>query len=518
MMGRYGREDQVSVGYGKLRGVWAGSPSAPKALLIASMPAATTRARPRLTPIAAVLLVTAMTIPSARWGDFDMFWHLSNGRLMERDGGFPSPDVFSWSAAGRDVGLNSVLFERLFYLLWRLDGGAALAGLASLLFACALLPFALLIGRLSLKPWAEAIAIVLLAFAFVPYAGARPHMLGPVLLGALALLVERPFGLRKGLLAGVVLGCWVNLHGSFLMGFAFVGTVAAAWLYERDRQATTAAGMALLIGAAATLLSPFGFELWRMPFRVSSHPLLAHFNEDWFALRPLSVEGAVMGVLIVAAATRGVWRRSDPRALATLPLVLPAIQYQRLTILAVPLLLVAVLERLTELRPSLKIAPESKLGRTASRRAMDVMAWAILIIGGVLVVGTATPAGMGSTASRPLPVAAVDRLLACGAPAPVWNDYNWGGYLLWRGEGRYTVGMDGRAETLYPLAVFDDYFTVQDGRTGWQDILQASPAQYILVPDNGSIGLDELPGWQRVYADGIAVLGKRAGADWTCAP
>ena len=123
----------------------------------------------RLTPVAAVILLAGMHLSLRNWTDYDLFWHLSNGRLMVRDGISPSPDRFSWAGAGRVVALHYARVDRIMYTLWEWNGPAALSVFSGLLLLGALLPFALLIGRLGLKPFAEAGAILLLATAFLPF-------------------------------------------------------------------------------------------------------------------------------------------------------------------------------------------------------------------------------------------------------------------------------------------------------------------------------------------------------------
>lgn len=471
--------------------------------------------RARLTPPIAIVLVAVMFFPLQQWADYDIFWHLSNGRLLAEDGLFPSPDRFSWSAAGGHVALNSVQVDHLFYLIWQWAGPAALASFSALLYGAALLPFALYIGRVGFQPWAEVVALIFLAVALLPYSGARPHLLGTVILGLLVLLVERPFGLWKALAAGAALGLWVNLHGSFFVGFVLMGSAAFAWLMLRDRRATACATLSLAIGASATALSPYGLELWRMPFRVSSHPLLSTVNTDWFSLRPFSPSYAPMGLLILAAAALGTWRRWEPRTLAALILILPAIQYARLTPFAAPLLFVVVIDRLVERAPWIAITSTSSIARHAARRSMEGIAWGIVILGTILL-SIKAPSQIESSAIYPFPEVAVDRLLECGAPGPVWNDYNWGGYLLWRGNGEYTVAIDGRAEALYAVDVFTDYLTVVQGQIGWDRIIQQSPAQYALIPADSLFSIGSLPGWQVVHTDAVAILAARTNAVWLC--
>lgn len=469
----------------------------------------------RLTPLGAIVVVAAMIANTRRWADYDLFWHLANGRLMVEAASFPSPDRFSWSMAGQPYLAYSAQADRLFYLLWKAGGAPALGLFAAVALVLALLPFALLIGRLGARPWVEAATLLLIATATGPYWGARPHVLGFVIFGLLVYLVERPFGLARALLAGGLLGLWANLHGTFHIGFGLVGLAVLAWLMARDLRSATAAALAFALGFSGSLLSPYGLRLWIAPFATVANPTLPLVNVDWTSLRPLSPTFAAMGLLLLVAVAVGVWRASDPRAGAALGLVLPAIQIARLTPFAAPLLGLVVLERLVGRLPRLKLdAGSPVLALTASRRA-TVGVWSLLPVG-LLLALPLLPASIEGGAFRELPERAVDRLLACGEPAPVWNDYNWGGYLLWRGDGRYLVGIDGRAETLYSNRVLHSQIRVWQGQEGWEAIVQASPARYALMPSGTIAAIDGLPGWRLVFADDIATLSVRDGAPWRC--
>jgi len=493
---------------------WARRPAVSEPVELGAAANTLVAPRVRLTPLSAILLVFTTFMVISQWADYDVFWHLANGRLWVKDGIFPSPDRFSWTAAGLPVNLNSFLVDRCFYWLWELGGGKALAICAALLFVGFLVPYALMIGRLGLNPAAEAASLLFLIIAVLPYRGARPHLVGAILFGLMLLTYTRPFGMKKALAGGILLGTWVNVHGFFVVGFMFVGSAVVCWTLEGDRRAALLASLALPIGAAATLLSPVGLELWKMPFRIDSNPVLT-YNLDWLGLRPFTVGYAPMGLLIVAAAALGVWRRPDPRALAALVLIFGTIQYARFIPLAAPLLVVLVLERLVEQAPWLKVNPLGELGRTMADARLNLAAAAILLVG-VLAVCTKAPTQIAEASFYSLPETAVDRLLACGSPAPVMNDYNWGGYLIWRSEGTYTTVMDGRAEALYPVQIWKDYFSAKTDYLAWVVYLQSSPAQYILMPTEATLHLDSLPGWHIVYADDIALLAARDTATWNC--
>ncbi len=461
-----------------------------------------------LTPMSAMMIVLWMLTMTAGWGDYDIYWHLAVGRLMVEQGRFPSPDTFSWSMAGQTFIAYSAQTDRLLYLLWKLGGATALGMFAAIGFALALLPVALACGRLRLRPAVELVALILIGGSVWPYMGARPHVAGIVLFGFIVYLLQRPFGARHALVVGVSLGAWANLHGSFQVGFGLVGAAVLAWLVARDMRSMAMAAMAFLLGFGLSLLSPFGLRLWAFPFRSLSNPTVP-YNLDWTGLRPLTPTFATMGILILLAVAVGVWRATDPRAIATMGLLLPTIQVARYTPFSAPLLGLVTLERLAERFPRLRL----DLGRPS--RGLVFAGWLLVFLGAVFTAAR-MPVSMEEGTSNTLPQTAVVRLLDCGQPAPVWSNYDWSGYLLWQGGALYTVGIDGRAETLYTEQVFNEYLKVHRGEDGWEVIVQRSPAQYALIRANAPAAIHTLPGWREVYRDGVAVVAARDGAAWGC--
>jgi len=324
----------------------------------------------------------------------------------------------------------------------------------------------------------------------------------------------------RAALAGGALGLWANLHGTFLIGFGVIGAAVLAWALARRWRASAWAIGALTLGGGGSLLSPNGpVALWRGPFATVSGEYLS-YNRDWIGLKPFSVEGAAVGLLIVAVCCLGAGRRDDPRTIAAAGLLLPAIQLARFSPFLALLLGIIVTEWLLARFPGLTL-PEGSPQRhfIASRRAA-VVAWGIVLTGllgaGALAQATAAAALADPAAAYPSPRGATDALLACGEPAPIWNDYNWGGYLLWRGEGRFPVGIDGRAETLYPDRIFARYVRVLQGQPGWEAIVQDSPARYAMVTTDAFATIERLPGWRLVYRDDAVALSAREGAAWGC--
>ena len=106
------------------------------------------------------------------------------------------------------------------------------------------------------------------------------------------------------------------------------------------------------------------------------------------------------------------------------------------------------------------------------------------------------------------PGAALAAAARLGLAGPVYNSEAFGGYLIFRGVPSF---IDGRVE------LYGDTFVTEDfqAENGNEPALTALFARYhigwtLLLPQAGAIGvLDRLPGWERVYADGQAVIHRR---------
>jgi hypothetical protein len=111
------------------------------------------------------------------------------------------------------------------------------------------------------------------------------------------------------------------------------------------------------------------------------------------------------------------------------------------------------------------------------------------------------------------PAAAVDYLKRTRPPGPLFNDYGWGGYLVWRLYPDYRVGIDGRAAVYGPRR-FAEYAEVADLRPRWRETLDGSAARLALIKAGSplAIALRAAPDWQVLYEDRLAVILAKRGA------
>ena len=111
---------------------------------------------------------------------------------------------------------------------------------------------------------------------------------------------------------------------------------------------------------------------------------------------------------------------------------------------------------------------------------------------------------------RGLPVAAANYLATAQPAGPMFNPYNWGGYLSWRLYPEYPVYIDGRTD-VYDAAFFTEYLRLAAGLPGWTRILDGHGVRLMLVEAGSPLSgmAQQESGWHRIYADEVAEVYER---------
>jgi hypothetical protein len=438
--------------------------------------------------------------------DGDTYWHIATGEWVLRNGTVPHIDPFSYTLAGSPWVAHEWLSDVLMALAYK---AGAWDGVVMLFGVAIALTFGLLAHHLTrwLSQPAALTVLVLGAACISPSLLARPHMLAlPALaLWTVGLLQARRKGTAPSVLLLPLMAIWANLHGSFIFGLALVLPFAAEAVVEAGAARVRIAGRwGLFIVAAigAALLTPHGWHGLLFPFQLLHMRQLASINEwgptDFSTLQPLEI--ALVALLYIAF-SRGV-RIPPLRLLTLLGLLHLALQHSRHQMLAGMLGTLILAEPLGQ---AFGRRAYEGAGRPAGRWIVGGVAFAMLLT----VIRVAYPL---ARADDPVsPITALHQVPAEIARQPVFNDYGFGGYLIFENVKPF---IDGRAD-MYGDDFISAYTTAMaaNGRAfelmverygiRWTILRAGSPALAML---------DTLPGWRRLYADDIAVVHIRAGS------
>ena len=409
--------------------------------------------------------------------DPDLFHHLAYGRHLWRSGLAPG-EPFLFPLLGAPAGVPPYWLGSLAIYGWeRIAGVGGLQLLPALVSAA--LAVVLLVdssprgGRhtaLSLAAAAPPLVLALLAFRYraVP----RPEIFG-VLLAAILLLGLRRVeeGDRRLLLASPLLVfLWTNLHPSVVAGLALLGTALAIAVAQAvltrpragagaarspAREAVLLAGV-LAASAAAALATPSPQSPVSAALRFAAAHYLPHGSgaaaasdvaydrsvlaripemqpaTAHFWVEPFGILLALTAVALVAALALPARRAERAREMVTVALLgwltLGAARFA--VLLAVACAPIAA-RALGDLAASL---PE-RLGRFPARLAGG--GTCVLAALAALPLATAEPTFCVGSGLRPgaYPVRGVDYLEALGFRGRLYNTFQFGGYLAWRGVG-----------------------------------------------------------------------------------
>jgi hypothetical protein len=103
--------------------------------------------------------------------------------------------------------------------------------------------------------------------------------------------------------------------------------------------------------------------------------------------------------------------------------------------------------------------------------------------------------------------AAVEFIKLHNVPQPIYNEYHWGGYLIWNLYPRYRVFIDGRAD-VYGDELMDEYFRMHNGAKDWRKLLDQYSIQSVLVSPDTALAslLREDKSWENVFEDRQTVI------------
>lgn len=445
--------------------------------------------------------------------DPDTYWHIAAGRWILAHGTVPHRDVFSFSMPGAPWQPFEWLAGVLFAWLYDHVGWAGPIAVTAFAFAAAL---GLLLSTLlrHVPPVYAMIATVLAWIAALPHIAARPHILAlPLLVAWMAALVTaRSRDRVPPLWLAPLMTLWANLHGSYILGLGFAALLAGeALLAAADWRARLAAargwGFFGLAMVGAAVLTPFGVEGLVLPFKLVGMRANA-FVLEWHSpdfQHELLLELWIL-LFLLGALARG-WRLPPARIAMLLLLLHMTLQHARYCELlgfVAPLLAAPALG--PQLAASFKARAASRLDRVIAEcaRPASLRGIALAAVAFLAVSAVALDRGSERGSDAVTPAAALAAVAAHHVDGSVFNAYEFGGYLIFRGikpfiDGRYFYGDAFIARYMAAVAGVGDDLPrlLHHYHIAWALLAPKSPAAALLA---------RLPGWERLYADDIAVV------------
>ncbi len=466
---------------------------------------------PRLASLAsalpAVLIVAAAMAACLRPAlDSDLGWHLRAGQLILASHQVPTADPFSNSAFGRPWVDNEWLWESAIAALNAAAGVLALVATHAAMVAAAVgLVYATLRLR-GVPALLAALGGVPAVLNLAPYADVRPGMVEILCVALFLYFLEQHRRTSKrawllGLIAVELV--WANSHGSYVVGFILFGLYALADVWDSHSIRRTARLLPFGLGLlAASMVNPIGPRL--LAFTVGASRL--SFNRTmvnaWMAPNfgdPRMV--LLFGTLVATLALPLLWPKARlPRFEALVLIVSTLLTLQSKEF--VPLYGVAAAPLLAQMAQGILRRPAAWTP-TRMQQLVFVLCFPVLVL---LPLRNLAPDAYQADVDAQYPTRAVQYIEAHQLPGPMWNDFDWGGYLL-SALPRLPVFVDSRTE-MYGDAFLKDYLRVADGHAQPDPAFDRYGIRLVLIP-SGSVLAGELQrdgAWSQAYTDDQATV------------
>ncbi len=462
--------------------------------------------------------------------DTDLWWHLKAGETTLSDGRPLLTDSFSFTRFGEAWINHSWLSQVGMYLLFKAGGFLALGAVMALLATASMgLVYFQMEGPAFLRVLLLILGSTVAAVVWSP----RPQLVSLVLFSIVAVVLYLYKWKQKDHLKWlpVIFLLWANLHGGYPLGFLIIGAMVAGevinHLLPGEPRSTLSwrqvGKLALwsLVSVFALLINANGLNIWRIPFQTVEVSALQQFISEWaspdfheFFQQPF------LWLLFATLAAAGLSRRRmDGTDLVTVILfaymgLVARRNFGPFAIVALPVLsrsLWAAIQSWGKNTDKESMAGnddpgEQPLRRPRWQRRLNLVIVGILALGayGKLYVVT-YPSMVESAITEAEPKAAVDWMVENNLHGNVFNEYNWGGYLIWRAPA-LPVFVDGRTD-LFGDKILGDWLAAIQASPGWEDILNRWQVDFVLI-DPGRPLAEALPdvGWKLLYSDPQAVL------------
>ncbi|MGA2962364.1 MAG: hypothetical protein ABSD96_11880 [Candidatus Korobacteraceae bacterium] len=449
--------------------------------------------------------------------DFDIWWHLKVGDWIIEHLAVPHTGILSRTVANRPWVAYSWGYEVLLSRVYAWFGLVGIGVFGALLTIAVAYAVYWMLLRLSGQFWLACIGTGVVCSAFLFNAMPRPFFFSIVLYSVtLTLLLEAN---RRGRVQTLywlplVFVVWANLHIQFIYGLFLVGLLMAVCLVQRlMNRLGIAPGFLLVSGlpsaklaaifAACVLATLIGPNFYHPYVAVYAYSKAKFTYSIIIELQPLTFRGySHYAELLLAAAgffAVGWQKKLDP--------------------FKVLLLAVATLLAFRTMRDAWFIcvsaaacavdfsAPEAQRDRPETWPEKAGVAAALTVL--LLLFSNGTDfnqRGLDRAISANYPVNAVNFLRRNPVPGMLYNNLNWGGFLMWY-MPEYPVAVDGRND-LYGDELDRLFFNSEIAAKSYMTDPYLNEASVILLGSELPLAkiLTVDPRFQLIYRDQIATV------------
>ncbi len=489
--------------------------------------------------LVAIMFIAIFTMAVRVPADSDTWWHLRSGQYIVENLSIPTTDPFSHTQLGQVWIDHGWLVQIFWYLLFSVGGWAAVA-----------LALAALVTIAFWFVWKQIDEVNVFVAALVMILGtvvssvvwsARPQM-GTFVLTAIVAYMLHAYKRHNGRLLPwlpLIMLLWVNVHGGFAIGFmlmiAYLAGEAVNNLTRHQEDPIVSWSrlkhllLTMAICLAVVVINPHTWRMWGYPFQTVGISALRDFIQEWQSpdFHLVWQQPFILMLLLIIAALARTQRRADWTDLALVAMWTIWALFAGRNIAIFGLVTTPVLARYADLAwaEQWQIWDHKRVpfsGPTSSTRFRRrdprlILNWILLglvcVAALIKIIVPLTPKANLTAEQNSLPFEAVEFIQNERPIGPMFNSYNWGGYIIFKLWPDYPAYIDGRTD-LYDDAFIRRYLDVMVADDDWQQTLEDDGINLVFIESDSIVAkfMRQDSSWTEVYRDDMAVIFARTAA------
>lgn len=461
-----------------------------------------------------LILVLGNSLPIS---DPDVWWHLQAGQDIISTMTVPATDFYSFSNTGHKWVAHEWLAEVIYFKIYDLAGYQGLLVFNSLILACAyFLLYRIAMFQSGGNAGISAILLILSSVLNSVFWMFRPHVPAYLLFVVFLYLLYGNTAIRRNIAAlPLLMVIWVNIHGSYIIGLVVTIIYLLSGIFRinlgrmkgRDLSSKEIRMMVVVVAATAlaTLANPNTYHILLYPFETVGSGMITSNVLEWLSpdFHQLGMKfflAYILFTFFVIAVSRQVIYTDE---MANLMIFTALSMFGARNLALLVFISLPVLAR----HLSSLVKREHRDFQVPALNIAAILVLAILLVSLWPRPGTLE----GHVGKGEFPVEAVQYMKKNNLAGNVFNEYDWGGYLIWLRYPENRVFVDGRAD-IYADRVIPDYLKITAAGDEAYPVFTRYDIDYVLMRRGQPFLrlLQDQGGWQKIYADETAVLFRRA--------
>jgi hypothetical protein len=472
----------------------------------------------------AILLVLVFNTAEGLLSDGDTGYHIKTGEVILATGNVPRADIYSFITPTLKWTAHEWLSEVIMASIYQISDLTGIVVFFAILLALTQWLLYVILRTRSDDILLCTVVTLLATLTASSHWLARPHVFSMPLTLVWYYLLDRFHYDGKPTLIYLppLMLFWVNLHGGFMLGIVLLTIYLAGNLVcsfsesparaLRHRANVKALSLTTFLTIAASVVNPVGVEIFWFPFRVTSD----RFIMDWVIefMSPnfhQALPFKYMFIAVIAALTL-TRRRLNLIESALLILVSYMALYSVRHVSVFAIIVAPILLRLSSGITARLPRRLADIYQTRRKLFANLDAQLIgklwPVVGLTIAIGIPLWGGFRvSFSDKVFPVAAVEFLKREKLSGNMFNNDEFGDYLIFSAWPQYKVFTDGRSD-MYGEKHGSPYLKVSGLQPGWKDVLNRYDISWIFFPTKTALSaaLKEQPEWHPIYSDRVATI------------